>query len=207
MAARVAALLALAVAGSGGGWWLAGGQLLVPAAIAIDPLAALAPRLALVQDLATTRLTFRAIVRGEQIEHGLLWNNADEVLISTTVSGDWGFDLAQLERQRLSLVGEVLTVRLPPPRLLAPGFSDEPATLMDTKTTRWIGDPGPGHLAAMRTARTQALAEAPARVAALGVDAEVRSSTARALSTLLPSLLGRPNLQIQVHFDDRPSTP
>jgi hypothetical protein len=157
--------------------------------------------------LATARLTFRAIVRGEQIEHGRLWNNTDEVLISTTVSGDWGFDLARLDPERLSLAGDLLTVRLPPPRLLAPGFSDQPATLLDTRTSRWIGDPGPGHLAALRAARTQALAEAPTRVTALGLDEEVRTATVRALTTLLPGLLGRPGLRVAVRFDDRAVAP
>jgi hypothetical protein len=205
MTLRLAALLALAAVGAGLGWWLAGGLRPVPAAP--DPLAGLAPRLALVQDLATARLTFRAIVRGEQIEHGRLWNNTDEVLISTTVSGDWGFDLARLDPERLSLTGDLLTVRLPPPRLLAPGFSDQPATLLDTRTSRWIGDPGPGHLAAVRAARTQALAEAPTRVTALGLDEEVRTATVRALTTLLPGLLGRPGLRVAVRFDDRAVAP
>jgi hypothetical protein len=205
MTLRLAALLALAAVGAGLGWWLAGGLRPVPAAP--DPLAGLAPRLALVQDLATARLTFRAIVRGEQIEHGRLWNNTDEVLISTTVSGDWGFDLARLDPERLSLAGDLLTVRLPPPRLLAPGFSDQPATLLDTRTSRWIGDPGPGHLAAVRAARTQALAEAPTRVTALGLDEEVRTATVRALTTLLPGLLGQPGLRVAVRFDDRAVAP
>jgi hypothetical protein len=205
MTLRLAALLALAAVGAGLGWWLAGGLRPVPAAP--DPLAGLAPRLALVQDLATARLTFRAIVRGEQIEHGRLWNNTDEVLISTTVSGDWGFDLARLDPERLSLAGDLLTVRLPPPRLLAPGFSDQPATLLDTRTSRWIGDPGPGHLAALRAARTQALAEAPTRVTALGLDEEVRTATVRALTTLLPGLLGQPGLRVAVRFDDRAVAP
>jgi hypothetical protein len=205
MTLRLAALLALAAVGAGLGWWLAGGLRPVPAAP--DPLAGLAPRLALVQDLATARLTFRAIVRGEQIEHGRLWNNTDEVLISTTVSGDWGFDLARLDPERLSLTGDLLTVRLPPPRLLAPGFSDQPATLLDTRTSRWIGDPGPGHLAALRAARTQALAEAPTRVTALGLDEEVRTATVRALTTLLPGLLGQPGLRVAVRFDDRAVAP
>lgn len=201
MPLRAIALLVVAVLGGALGFFAVARQ--HPAALVVDPLAGIAPRLALVQDLATARISFRAIIKGQTVEGGRFFANTDEVLIRTTVSGDWGFDLKDFDPGRLSLRGERLTVRLPAPRLLTPGFTDEPAELLDARTTRWLSDAGPGQLDALRAARAQALAEAPARVAALGIDATVREATVQAVQKLLPNLLGRPDLVVQVRFDDQ----
>ena len=82
-----------------------------------------------------------------------------------------------------------------------------PAEILDSRTTRWISDAGPGHLAAMQRARTNALAEAPQRIAELGIDREVRDTTRAALKRLLPSLLGQPGLSVIVDFEDEPEPP
>jgi hypothetical protein len=199
---RAVALLVVALLGGGLGFFVVAGRPV--ARPATDPLAGLAPRLALVQDLATARVSFRAIIKGQTVEGGRLFSNTDEVLIRTTVSGDWGFDLDTLAPERFTLSGDRLTVRLPAPRLLTPGFTDEPAELLDARTTRWLSDAGPGQLDALRAARAQALAEAPQRVTALGIDATVRETTVRAIQQLVPGLLGRPGLAIEVLFDDQP---
>lgn len=66
-------------------------------------------------------------------------------------------------------------------------------------------------MAAVQAARTNALTEAPARIAELGIDREVRDTTRAALKRLLPTLLGFPTMQVLVDFDDEsdvePATP
>ena len=166
-----------------------------------------ASRLRAVQDLATSQVVVRTVQRSAAREDGLVMSNTDELLCRMLVTGDYGFDLSAIGPERVVVRSGHIRVRLPAPQLLAPGFTVSPAEILDSRTTRWISDAGPGHLAAMQRARTNALAEAPQRIAELGIDREVRDTTRAALKRLLPSLLGQPGLSVIVDFEDEPEPP
>lgn len=193
----------LAVTASG---WLIGDRLL--RAVMGPPLPgprAVATKLRNVQDLATAQVVVRTVQRGAARADGLIISNTDEILCRLLVTGDYGFDLSAIGPERIHLRQGRIAVTLPPPRLLPPGFTVAPAEILDTRTTRWMTDTGPGQMAAVQAARTNALAEAPTRIAELGIDREVRDTTRAALMRLLPRLLGEPNLKIVVDFDDEPA--
>ncbi len=179
-------------------------------AIVAPPLpgpAAIAARLRVVQELATARVVVRTVQRGAARDDGLLVSNTDEILCRLLVTGDYGFDLSAIEPRRVTVRPGSVALLLPKPKLLAPGFTVAPAEVLDTRTTRWVTDTGPGQLSAVQAARSNALAEAPARIAELGIDREVRDTTRTALKRLLPRLLGDPTLRITVDFDDEPEPP
>lgn len=169
--------------------------------------AAVATRLREVQELATAQVVVRTIQRGAARQDGLVSSNTDEILCRLLVTGDYGFDLSTIGPERVTVRRDRITVRLPAPVLLAPGFTVGPAELLDSRSTRWVTDAGPGHLTAVQAARGNALAEAPKRIADLGIDREVRETTRAALKRLLPGLLGDPSLRVVVDFDDEPEPP
>ena len=164
--------------------------------------AAIAARLHEVQDLATARVVMRTIQRGTTREDGLVISNTDEILCRLLVSADYGFDLSRIAPERIHVTHGRVVVTLPKPQLLAPGFIVSPAELLDQRTTRWLSDAGPSQLAAVQAARTNALSEAPKRIAELGIDRQVRDTTRTALKHLLPTLLGDAQLRVVVDFDD-----
>ena len=166
---------------------------------------AVVARLRELQELATARVVVRTVQRGAAREDGLILSNTDEILARVLVTGDYGFDLATLTAERIRLGRGRVTVRLPAPKLLAPGWTVSPAELLDTRSTRWISDAGPGQLTALQAARTHALTEAPQRIAELAIDREVRDTTRRAISRLLPTLLGDPTLAVSVEYEDEPT--
>jgi len=163
---------------------------------------AVASKLREVQDLATARVVVRTVQRGAARVDGLIIANTDEILCRLLVTGDYGFDLADIGPERVHIRHGRIVVTLPPPKLLAPGFTVAPAEILDVRSTRWLTDTGPGQLAAVQAARINALTEAPARIAELGIDREVRDTTRAALKRLLPALLGQPGLVVAVDFDD-----
>lgn len=169
--------------------------------------AAVATRLREVQELATAQVVVRTIQRGAARQDGLVSSNTDEILCRLLVTGDYGFDLSAIGAERISVRTGRVRLRLPAPALLSPGFTVGPAELLDARTTRWVTDAGPGHLTAVQAARSNALAEAPKRIADLGIDREVRETTRAALKRLLPGLLGDPALRVVVDFDDEPEPP
>jgi hypothetical protein len=164
--------------------------------------AAVASRLHEIQELATARVVVRTIQRGAAREDGVLLANTDEILCRLLVSADYGFDLARIGPERVRVGPGRIAITLPAPQLLAPGFTVAPAELLDQRTTRWLSDAGPGQLAAVQAARSNALAEAPRRITELGIDRQVRDTTRAALKHLLPTLLGDPRLRVTVDFDD-----
>lgn len=183
--------------------WLVGDRLL--RAVMPPPLPgpqAVASKLREVQELATAHVVVRTVQRGAARFDGLIIANTDETLCRLLVTGDYGFDLAAIGPDRVHVRQGRIVVKLPPPNLLAPGFTVAPAEILDTRTTRWLTDTGPGQLAAVQAARTNALTEAPGRIAELGIDREVRDTTRAALKRLLPTLLGYPAMQVVVDFDD-----
>ncbi len=163
---------------------------------------AVASKLREVQDLATTQVVLRTVQRGAARADGLLISNTDEILCRLLVTGDYGFDLTDIGPERVRVKSNRIIIKLPPPKLLAPGFTVAPAEILDTHTTRWVTDTGPGQMSAVQAARINALAEAPTRIAELGIDREVRDTTRAALKRLLPNLLGYPLLPVMVDFDD-----
>lgn len=168
---------------------------------------AVATRLREVQELATAQVVVRTIQRGAARQDGIVTANTDEILCRLLVTGDYGFDLSAIGPDRITVRTGRVSVRLPAPALLAPGFTVGPAELLDSRSTRWVTDAGPGHLTAIQAARSNALAEAPKRIADLGIDREVRATTRAALKHLLPGLLGDPSLRVVVDFDDEPEPP
>jgi hypothetical protein len=168
---------------------------------------AVASKLRDVQELATAQVVVRTVQRGAARSDGIIVSNTDEILCRLLVTGDYGFDLAAIGPDRVSIRHGRIAVRLPPPALLAPGFTVAPAEILDARTTRWLTDTGPGQLAAVQAARTNALDEARSRIAELGIDREVRDTTRAALKRLLPRLLGQPGLGVTVDFDDEPEPP
>ena len=193
-----AALMAVVIAGG-----IVGARLL--RAVMSPPLPgapAVASRLREVQDLATTQVVLRTIQRGAARADGLIITNTDEILCRLLVTGDYGFDLAAIGPDRVRVSAQRIRITLPPPHLLAPGFSVAPAEILDTRTTRWLSDTGPGQLSAVQAARVHALVEAPRRIAELGIDREIRDTTRLALKRVLPAMLGYPTLSVTVDFDD-----
>ena len=187
------------------GWYLGDGVVRVLVAPRLPRPAAVAAKLRAVQDLATARIVVRTIQRGAATEDGMLISNTDEILCRLLVSGDYGFDLTSIGPERIRVQPGRITVTLPKPQLLAPGFTVAPAELLDQRSTRWVTDGGATQLAAIQAARRNALNEAPVRIKELGVDREVRDTTRSALERLLPQLLGDPTLQIKIAFDDEPA--
>lgn len=163
---------------------------------------AIASKLREVQELATCEVVVRTVQRGAARSDGLIIANTDEILCRLLVTGDYGFDLAAIGPDRVHLRNGRIAVQLPAPKLLAPGFTVAPAEILDARTTRWLTDTGPGQLAAVQAARTNALAEATTRITELGIDREVRDTTRAALKRLLPHLLGQPEVSVIVDFDD-----
>lgn len=187
-----------------GGWYVGDAAVRVLVTPRLPGPAAVAEKLRAVQDLATARVVVRTIQRGAATEDGLLTSNTDEILCRILVSGDYGFDLASIGPERIRVQPGRITVTLPKPRLLAPGFTVAPAELLDQRSTRWVTDGGTTQLAAIQAARRNALSEAPVRITDLGIDREVRDTTRSALERLLPHLLGDSTLLIKVTFDDEP---
>lgn len=163
---------------------------------------AIASKLREVQDLATAQVVLRTVQRGAARADGLIITNTDEILCRLLVTGDYGFDLTAIGPERVRVKSNRIIIKLPPPKLLAPGFTVAPAEILDTRTTRWVTDTGPGQMSAVQAARINALAEAPTRIAELGIDREVRDTTRAALKRILPSLLGYPLLPVMVDYDD-----
>ncbi len=162
-------------------------------------------------EVATARVELRSIQRGTSEEHGLVSRNRDEVLIAVVVGGDLGIPLGDLTPDRWEVREGVLHIRLPAPRLLAPGLAVDPVQTreLETRTTRWewtrrFSDPGPGEAAARSAALARAVAEAPAVFKRLGLEEDLRETTRKAVTSLLPRLLGRPGLPVVVAFDDEP---
>ena len=187
--------------------WLIGDRLL--RAVMGPPLPgpkAVVSKLRDLQDLATAQVVVRTVQRGAARVDGLIIANTDEILCRLLVTGDYGFDLGAIGPERVQVRQGRIVVKLPTPKLLAPGFTVAPAEILDTRTTRWLTDTGPGQLAAVQAARANALNEAPGRIAELGIDREVRDTTRAALKRLLPTLLGYPTMQVVVDFDDEPAT-
>ena len=172
---------------------------------------AVASKLRDIQELATAQVVVRTVQRGAARADGLIIANTDEILCRLLVTGTYGFDLAAIGTERVQVRHGRIVVKLPPPKLLSPGFTVAPAEILDSRTTRWLTDTGPGQMAAVQAARTNALTEAPARIAELGIDREVRDTTRSALKRLLPTLLGFPTMPVLVDFDDEsdvePTTP
>ena len=163
---------------------------------------AVASKLREVQDLATAQVVLRTVQRGAARADGLIISNTDEILCRLLVTADYGFDLTAIGPERVRVKANRIIIKLPPPKLLAPGFTVAPAEILDTRTTRWVTDTGPGQMSAVQAARINALSEAPTRIAELGIDREVRDTTRAALKRILPSLLGYPSLPVMVDFDD-----
>lgn len=163
-------------------------------------------------DVATARVELRSLQRGTTTTRGRLVDNTDEVLVAAAIRGDLGIPLADLTPDRWHLVDGTLVVRLPPPRLLPPGLTLDPVATRDLemRTTRWpwtrrFSDPGPGQAAARAAAQRNALEQAPAVIDRLGLAQDLRETTRRTVTTLLPRLLGRPGLPVTVVFDDERS--
>lgn len=185
--------------------WLIGDRLL--RAVMVPPLPgpqAVASRLKEIQELATAQVVVRTVQRGAARYDGLIIANTDEIMCRFLVTGDYGFDLAAIGPERVHVAHGRIMVKLPPPKLLAPGFTVAPAEILDARTTRWLTDTGPGQLEAVQAARSNALNEAPTRIAELGIDREVRDTTRAAIKRLLPTLLGYPTMPVMVDFDDEP---
>ena len=162
-------------------------------------------------EVATAHVELRSIQRGTSEETSLLSKNRDEVLVAAVVAGDLGIPLGDLTPDRWEVRDGVLTIRLPPPRLLAPGLALDPVQSqeLEVRTSRWewtrrFSDPGPGQAAARSAALARAVAEAPAVFKRLGLDEDLRDTTRKAVRLLLPHLLGRPGLPVEVRFDDDP---
>lgn len=198
-------MIGLGIVGLSG--WLIGDRML--RAVMAPPLPgpqAVASKLRDIQELATAQVVVRTVQRGAARYDGMIIANTDEIMCRLLVTGDYGFDLAAIGPDRVTVAHGRIIVKLPPPKLLAPGFTVAPAEILDSRTTRWLTDTGPGQLAAVQAARTNALTEAPTRIAELGIDREVRDTTRAALKRLLPTLLGHPTMQVVVNFDDETPT-
>lgn len=198
---RLAGLLAIMLLG----WYVGDGIVRLLMKPRLPGPAAVASKLREVQDLATARVVVRTIQRGAATENGLLISNTDEILCRLLVTADYGFDLSTIGPERVRVQPGRITITLPQPRLLAPGFTVAPAELLDQRSTRWVSDAGAGQLAAVQAARSNALSEAPTRLTELGVDRDVRDTTRNALERLLPRLLGEPTLTVKVTFDGEPA--
>ncbi len=187
------------------GWYVGDAAVRLLVAPRLPGPAAVAAKLREVQDLATAKVVVRTIQRGAATEDGLLISNTDEILCRLLVTADYGFDLTAIGPERVRVQPGRITVTLPQPQLLAPGFVVAPAELLDQRSTRWMTDAGAGQLAAVQAARSNALREAPGRLSELGVDREVRDTTRSALQRLLPRLLGEPSIIVRVAFDGDPA--
>ncbi len=159
---------------------------------------------AALRDIATTRVVMKMVALGGYEEEGVIrWTSAkDEVVCSSRVDVDFGVPIARLSPDRFVRDGAKLLIRLPTPTVLEPGFRVSDSRILDQRTNRWLSEPK--YVSALLAAQRQALADAPGRVKALGVDLEVRDCTRRLLEHLVPEILGEPSLRVEVRFDDEP---
>jgi hypothetical protein len=154
------------------------------------------------RDIATTKVVMKMVVVGGFIDDGVIrWTSSkDEVVSSNMVDVDFGIPIDRLTADRFTHVGKHVQIRVPSPKVIDPGFRITDSKIVDKRTDRWLTEPR--YESARLAAQQQSLAEAPARMKALGIDHDVRECTRRLLERLVPELLADPEMTIEVLFDD-----
>ncbi|MBA2480403.1 MAG: DUF4230 domain-containing protein [Planctomycetes bacterium] len=154
------------------------------------------------RDIATTKVVMKMVVVGGFVDEGVIrWTSSkDEVVSSNMIDVDFGIPIDRLTPDRFSRVGRQIQIRVPAPKVIDPGYRITDSKIVDKRSDRWLTEPR--YESARLAAQQQSLAEAPARLKALGIDQDVRECTRRLLERLVPDLLGDPDLTIEVLFDD-----
>ncbi len=154
------------------------------------------------RDVATTKVVMKMVVVGGFVNEGMIrWTSTkDEVVSSNMVDVDFGIPIDRLTPDRFKRIGKHYQIHVPAPAVIDPGYRITDSKIVDKRTDRWLTEPK--YESARLAAQQQSLAEAPARIKALGIDHDVRECTRRLLERLVPDLMGDPELTVEVLFDD-----